>query len=127
MADEEPMTPSAKKRPENRKQRFPREKYRLTCELVLLGKQSGGIVTDMSASGLFVRTSETHPPGTTLRVRIRAENNDEFELDVRVARIHKASRHHTTAVPSGLGLQIVSAPESYFQFLAALSTKRTAR
>lgn len=108
------------------RQRFQREKYRLTCEVLHLGERHSGIVTDLSASGLFVRTSQLPPKGTTLRVRLQRDDGGQtIELDARVVRIHKRSRHHTTAVASGLGLQILSAPESYFHFLASLTSKRT--
>ena len=81
-------------------------------------------MTDLSASGMFVRTAKIPPKDTTLRVRIQTDDVGQIELDARVARTHKASLHHTTEVPRGLGLHIVSAPESYFHFLASLTAAR---
>jgi hypothetical protein len=115
---------AARRKTHTNTQRFAREKFRLVCEVLVLGERHSGIVTDLSASGLFVRTSKIPPQGTTLHVRIDQEGGDPIEIDARVIRTHKASLHHTTEVPRGLGLHIVSAPESYFHFLAALTEKK---
>jgi hypothetical protein len=114
----------ARRKTHTNTQRFQREKFRLICEVLVLGERHSGIVTDLSASGLFVRTSKIPLQGTTLRVRIEKDDGDPIEIDARVIRTHKASLHHTTEVPRGLGLQIVSAPERYFQLLASLTETR---
>lgn len=101
-------------------QRFPRVKRRVTCDLLIQGQQFSGLVTDISANGLYVRTRAKVEPGSMARV-ILHEGQGELELDVQVARGHRMSRHHTTGIPSGLGLQILAAPEEYFQLLAALA------
>ncbi len=100
--------------------RFDRYRHRVPCDLVLAGGQHRGIVTDVSASGLYVCTNERCDPGASVRLVLHDEN-DELELDACVVREHRTSRHYTTGIPSGLGLRIVSAPENYFQLLARLS------
>jgi hypothetical protein len=100
--------------------RFDRYRHRVTCDLVLEGTRHRGIVTDVSASGLYVCTKERSDPGATVRLVLH-EDNEELELDACVVREHRTSRHYTTGIPSGLGVRIVAAPESYFQLLARLS------
>ena len=100
---------------------FTRFRRRVPCELIVQGRRHGGLVTDLSASGLYVRSKEKAETGSIVRV-ILHEEDGELELHARVAREHRMSRHHTTGIPSGLGLSIVSAPEAYFQLLAKLSS-----
>ena len=104
----------------SQQQRFERLKRRVTCDFLIQGKRFSGLVTDMSATGLYVRTRAKTEPGSMARV-ILHEGQGELELDVQVARGHRMSRHHTTGIPSGLGLQILAAPEEYFQLLASLT------
>lgn len=99
--------------------RFGRYRRRVTCDIYVMGKRFSAIVTDLSASGLYIRTTELPEPGTTVRLVLHEECG-EIELFAKVAREHRMSRHHTTGTPSGLGLQIVSAPEPYFQLLQGL-------
>ena len=99
---------------------FTRFRRRVPCELILQGRRHGALVTDLSASGLYVRSQEKAETGTMVRVVLHEEDG-ELELHARVAREHRMSRHHTTGIPSGLGLSILSAPEAYFQLLARLS------
>ncbi len=99
--------------------RFGRYKRRVTCDFFVGGKRFSAIVTDLSASGLYIRTTELPEPGTTVRLVLHEECG-EIEIFATVAREHRMSRHHTTGTPSGLGLQIVSAPEPYFHLLTSL-------
>jgi hypothetical protein len=103
-----------------RKQRFKRIKRRVTCDLMLDGQPHSGLVTDMSANGLYVRTRQRPGIGATLQLVLH-EPDGELELRVRVARDHRMSAHNTTGTPSGLGVTIVSAPERYFQRLVELT------
>ncbi|MFP6608345.1 MAG: PilZ domain-containing protein [Myxococcota bacterium] len=98
---------------------FTRVRHRITCDLVIAGKHHSAIVTDLSASGLYVRTQEMPEQGARVRL-ILHEESGEIEIDAEVVREHRMSRHHTTGTPSGLGLRIISAPEAFFQLLAEL-------
>jgi len=99
---------------------FERYRRRMTCDLIVEGSRHGAIVTDLSASGLFLRTKHTSRTGDRVRIVLR-EREGELEIDARVVREHRMSRHHTTGAPSGIGVSIVAAPESYFQMLSRLS------
>ena len=76
-------------------QRFERYPHRVTCDLIIGGARHGGIVTDLSACGLYVRTKHTSQTGDRVRVVLHEDDGD-VELDARVVREHRMSRHHTT-------------------------------
>ncbi len=99
---------------------FSRFRHRVVCDLIVAGASHRAIVTDVSASGLYVRTQEKAAPGSALRLVLH-EDEGLFELDAQVVREHRLSQHHATGIPSGLGVRIVAAPEAYFQLLAKLS------
>ena len=100
-------------------QTFARFRYRVTCDLVIGENRHGAIVTDLSASGLYVRTQHKIGPGKRVRLVLH-EPEGELEVDAQVVREHRMSRHHTTGIPSGLGVRIMAAPEAYFQLLTRL-------
>lgn len=100
-------------------QGFARFRHRVTCDLIIAGSRHGGLITDLSASGLYVRTKHTSQTGDRIRLVLHEEDGD-VEVDARVVREHRMSRHHTTGTPSGLGVHIVAAPEAYFHLLSKL-------
>ena len=100
-------------------QGFARFRHRVTCDLFIAGARHGGLITDLSASGLYVRTKHTSQTGDRIRLVLHEEEGD-VEVDARVVREHRMSRHHTTGTPSGLGVHIVAAPEAYFHLLSRL-------
>jgi Tfp pilus assembly protein PilZ len=102
---------------------FERFRRRVTCDLIVDGARShGAIVTDLSASGLFVRTKHTSRTGDRVRIVLH-EDEGELEIDARVVREHRQSRHHTTGPPSGIGVSITAAPEAYFHLLSRLMSE----
>ncbi len=98
---------------------FERYRRRMTCDLIVEGSRHGAIVTDLSASGLFLRTKHTSRTGDRVRIVLH-EDEGEIEIDARVVREHRTSRHHTTGAPSGIGVSIMAASETYFQMLGRL-------
>jgi len=102
------------------KRRFQRERQRITCELDIGGRRHVGIVTDLSASGLFVQTSANVPLGGDLRVHIPDAGGVPVELVTTVCRRTKPHRGVASFERGGLGLRVDSAPEPYYQFLVSL-------
>jgi len=104
-----------------------RTKKRLTCALVIDGSRMSGIVLDLSASGVFVQTSANPPPGAELGLEFEIPGALERSLlAVRVARKKVAPPRLRSVVQGGLGLQIVSAPEAYFGYVAQLQPAEAA-
>ena len=52
------------------KRRYLRIKRRFPCEIIIKGRACRGIVTDISAAGLFVQTHEALSPGEEVEVRL---------------------------------------------------------
>jgi hypothetical protein len=100
----------------------PRQRRRLGCELRVDGKTHTGVVLDLSAQGLFVRTNVQPQAGTPFTVVIRRPGGDVWEIAVRVAR--KVPRAGSPPSQRGLGLEVVEAPASYHAFVSALGERR---
>jgi len=101
----------------------PRQAQRTTrhtsCELEVEGKSFTGVIIDLSATGLFVRTNAAPEPGTPVRVVIRRPGGEVWEVDARVTRaIDRSSQSPTPR--RGLGLAILEAPHAYHVFVSTL-------
>jgi hypothetical protein len=107
--------------------RAERTKKRLACTLVIEGSRLAGIVLDISATGLFVQTSANPAPGTQLDVEIDIPGESKRPLlAARVARRKVVPPRLKSVVHAGLGLQIESAPEAFFGYLAQLQSAEAA-
>ena len=98
---------------------FTRLPYRIPCEFNYSGARLAGIVTDISARGLFVETSNRIPTGTELLLVLR-DPRGSFEVVgsvMRERRSHRSARH---VRPSGLGIQLQVIPEPFFRLLVEL-------
>jgi hypothetical protein len=104
-----------------------RTKKRLACTLVIEGSRLAGIVLDISASGLFVQTSANPPPGAELGLEIEIPGEPRRSLlAVRVARKKIVPPRLKSVAHGGLGLQVESAPEAYFGYVAQLQCAEAA-
>lgn len=98
---------------------FTRLPYRIPCEFAYNGSKLAGIVTDISARGMFVETSNRIPTGTELRFVLR-DPRGSFEVVgnvMRERRSHRSARHVRA---SGLGIQLSVVPEPFFRLLIEL-------
>jgi hypothetical protein len=98
---------------------FTRLPYRIPCEFAYNGAKLAGIVTDISARGMFVETSNRIPTGTELRFVLR-DARGSFEVVghvMRERRSHRSARHVRA---SGLGIQLSIIPEPFFRLLLEL-------
>jgi hypothetical protein len=94
---------------------------------VIEGSRLAGIVLDVSASGFFVQTSANPSPGTRLDLEIDIPGESQRSLvAVRVARRKVVPSRLKSVVHGGLGLQIESAPEPFFRYLAQLQAGEAA-
>lgn len=98
---------------------FTRLPYRIPCEFAYSGAKLAGIVTDISARGIFVETSNRIPTGTELRLVLR-DPRGSFEVVgsvMRQRRSHRSARHVRS---SGFGVQLNVVPEPFFRLLLEL-------
>lgn len=96
-----------------------RIRRRLTCELRFDGRKTTGIVLNVSTSGLFIQTSARPAPGTVVEVHFSARGSSpEMDLRTRVARQKRVEPRLAQIEASGIGLQLLDAPEAYWQLVA---------
>lgn len=88
----------------------------MPCKVHAEGRQHNGIVLDLSGSGLFIQTSAKLPPGSQVRIDLSLPD-DEAVMTVEVVRRKQVPAQLLTVAHGGIGVRILSAPESYYQFL----------
>jgi hypothetical protein len=98
---------------------FARVPYRIPCEFSHDGHKLAGIVTDVSARGVFVETSHRIPPGTELRLMLR-DPRGSYALAGRVKRERRSHRSLRHVRSSGFGVQLDVIPEPFFRLLVEL-------
>jgi hypothetical protein len=103
---------------ENRK--FQREKHRVGCEFRIKGAMHAGIVSDLSARGVFVLCSYSPDQGTPIDLILREPGHGEIHLKGRVARLRRSHRSAAVVLPGGFGVELDSAPEAFFALLVSL-------
>jgi PilZ domain-containing protein len=102
------------------KRRFPRKKRRLTVEFEWDRASCTGFTYDISAIGMFVRSTRLPRPGSRLRVTILLP--DERHLSIRgvVVRSFRVPSSLARVIPSGFCLRLIDRPEEYLAFPASL-------
>ncbi len=97
---------------------LPRAARSLGCELRIAGKTYTGVVLDLSAQGLFVRTNWVPEPGSALELTVRRPGGEVWTLWARVAR--GVPRGAAMLSRRGVGLELVEAPDAYHRFVSEL-------
>src|SRR5262249_46780128 len=87
------------------RRRFTRLPYRIPCEFSHEGFKMAGIVTDVSARGIFVETSARIPTGTQLTFTLR-DPRGSFEVVGRVMRERRSHRAARVVRANGIGIQL---------------------
>ncbi|MCG8590390.1 MAG: PilZ domain-containing protein [Proteobacteria bacterium] len=103
------------------RRRFARCKHRVPCILHAGGESHRGFVIDLSARGMFLQTNASVPEGSSLRLELQPRD-EKIEVLATVARRRKPHRSAFPVMVAGIGLEIGSAPESYYQLVAELGT-----
>jgi len=88
----------------------------MPCRVHAEGRQHNGIVLDLSGSGLFIQTSAKLPPGVQVRIDLSLPDA-EVPLNVEVVRRKQVPPQLLTVAHGGIGVRILSAPETYYRFL----------
>ena len=100
-----------------------RLKKQIPCELVAQGQRQRALVLDVSAHGLFVRTTTVMDPGAQVGVELQLPGHKEkVELRAVVARSYRVPPHLALVAAPGVGLRITSAPPEYDEFVAGLTS-----
>lgn len=103
--------------------RFERLKMRLSCKLHFDGRVASGMVIDLSARGLFVRMGGgvKPPAGLVFRLVLTGADCGDLELMARIARTKIVRRELVLVAAGGVGLELLSAPEAYYELLKPLT------
>ena len=80
-------------------------------------KEYRGTSSDFSASGLFILTSETFTPGTSLKICLEVSEKEKIYLRGVVVRTIKTGHIN---IKDGMGIKLNEAPFKYHQFLQSL-------
>ncbi len=88
----------------------------MPCRVHSEGRQHNGIVLDLSGSGLFIQTSAKLPPGMHVRIDLSLPGG-ETSMTVEVVRRKQVPAQLLTVAHGGIGVRILSAPETYYRFL----------
>lgn len=64
-------------------------------------------ITDLSAMGIFVKTTEPHPPGTRLTLRFKPLGAPEFVIQGQVVWINPYRPGDPDSINPGMGVQFV--------------------
>jgi Tfp pilus assembly protein PilZ len=76
-----------------------------------------GFVTDVSANGVFVQTQNRPALGCKVVLTLECEGPHPLVLTGAVARVLKSHHAAGSVIQSGVGIQIESAPEEFFQLV----------
>jgi type IV pilus assembly protein PilZ len=62
-------------------------------------------ITDLSAMGIFIQTSDPHPPGTLLNLRFQPPGGPQVDVEGRVIWVNPPRKHDS--INPGMGVQFV--------------------
>jgi len=100
---------------------FERKRRQMPCTLRVEGKHHGGLILDVSPGGLFIQSSAKIKPGDQLEIQTTLPGVEgRVKMQVEVVRKVIAPAHLIKVARGGVGVRILSAPESYYQFMETL-------
>lgn len=103
---------------ESRINRAERHTRRLETEYTSAGTKRRGFITDLSETGLFLRTSKCFDEGTTLDMKIYLPEDKESLIKGIVMRAINTDL--AGLVKNGMGIRLTRTDEHYFNFVKAL-------
>jgi PilZ domain/Thioredoxin 2, N-terminal len=95
-------------------QRHPRFTKRLEVTFSSGGLSYKGILSNLSANGLFIRTNRGFAPGTTVDIQLMMPGNKISSLKGIVRRTVKAP---ISPVKNGMGIELLTRDETYVNFV----------
>ena len=102
---------------EKRKQK--RTRHRLTCDLLVGTTRHHAIVQDISPAGLFVQTEARPKPNSVVQVIFPArDGRPEITAEAGVARRRAVPPGLQSALPGGVGLELLNPPLDFRELLA---------
>jgi len=96
-------------------QRHPRFTKRLEVTFSSGGLSYKGILSNLSANGLFIRTNRGFAPGTILDIQLMMPGDKVSSLKGIVKRTVKAT---VTPTKNGMGVELIARDETFINFIA---------
>lgn len=86
-----------------------------------------GRALNVSAAGVFISTPRPHLPGTNLHLRLLPPGAESVDVRGTVRWGQRIPPQLAEVVQPGMGVQVVSPPDAYFDLLVALAGAKTRR
>lgn len=100
---------------------FQRFRCRLPCNLRAATEVYKGIITDISPRGIFIQMSSRIVPGTELHMDLVSDGEEYADIVAVVSRRRRAHQAAASVERPGIGVEIMSAPEEFFDLIMSLS------
>jgi Tfp pilus assembly protein PilZ len=84
--------------------------------------ENTAITSDLSESGLFIRTNRGISPGTVINLKLNLPNAQELALIGKVIRSMKSMPGLIGESKSGMGIHLINPPESYISYVQSIRT-----
>jgi Tfp pilus assembly protein PilZ len=86
----------------------------------LCGKdQHRGITSNLSKTGLFIKTRKKFTPGSLVKIILHLDENRKIALRGEIARVNTTSKFDNS-FKNGIGIKLTSSPEEYKDLLKDL-------
>ncbi len=82
--------------------------------------ENTAITSNISETGLFIRTNRIVALGAILRIKLNLPNLQEFSLRGRVMRSKHTAPGLVGEAKSGLGIQLIEPPQDYIDYIRTL-------
>ena len=102
---------------------YQRHAFRLPCEFTSPEGSQRGLIANISARGFFIHTRAKVEGGLDIVVTIDNSPTPQIQITGIVARSRKSHRSMSAIELPGIGVQITSAPEDYYQLVIELEGK----
>jgi PilZ domain len=90
-----------------------RKKTRLSVRFGAERPDKLGLITDVSAHGLYISTNAILPCGSAVHVHVPVPGGDPVLLDGRVTRSRRVAPALVTITTGGMGVQLENAPPAW--------------
>jgi Tfp pilus assembly protein PilZ len=100
------------------KRRYPRRTKRLSVRFSDGNKEFTAVTSNVSRTGMFIRTRKPLPHGTSLDIVLEVSSHQKIALSGIVVR---AIRTGLSDFKDGMGIQLTTVPQEYLDFIDGLA------
>lgn len=90
-----------------------RRKTRLSIRFGAERTDKMGLITDVSARGIYIATNAILPPGSTVRVQVPVPGGEPMQLDGRVMRARRVPPAFVMISTGGMGVRLQHVPAGW--------------